>query len=168
MELEKSDEFLLKEYVRLTAEIELHNKHEKIMELSAALGVAAIFAWLFAENIAKDFVWWTPFFVSLLCGLRQIGYRNRSLQIAEYIMGIENYFLESKFLNGWENHLNILRKKRYGKNEERDSHTSVKNEPCDDNLKDMKRNTDSEHRTCLLYTSPSPRDATLSRMPSSA
>ena len=31
---------------------------------------------------------------------------------------------------------------------------------------------DTEHRTqaisCLLYTSPSPRDATLSRMPSSA
>ena len=25
-----------------------------------------------------------------------------------------------------------------------------------------------EHRICLLYTSPSPRDATLSRMPSSA
>ena len=25
-----------------------------------------------------------------------------------------------------------------------------------------------EHRHCLLYTSPSPRDATLSRMPSSA
>ena len=25
-----------------------------------------------------------------------------------------------------------------------------------------------EHTTCLLYTSPSPRDATLSRMPSSA
>ena len=29
------------------------------------------------------------------------------------------------------------------------------------------RSTDS-HNTCLLYTSPSPRDATLSRMPSSA
>ena len=27
---------------------------------------------------------------------------------------------------------------------------------------------DSESNTCLLYTSPSPRDATLSRMPSSA
>jgi len=27
---------------------------------------------------------------------------------------------------------------------------------------------DREHRICLLYTSPSPRDATLSRMPSSA
>ena len=27
---------------------------------------------------------------------------------------------------------------------------------------------DSRHRICLLYTSPSPRDATLSRMPSSA
>ena len=27
---------------------------------------------------------------------------------------------------------------------------------------------DSEKYTCLLYTSPSPRDATLSRMPSSA
>ena len=25
-----------------------------------------------------------------------------------------------------------------------------------------------KHRACLLYTSPSPRDATLSRMPSSA
>ena len=28
--------------------------------------------------------------------------------------------------------------------------------------------TDKEIKTCLLYTSPSPRDATLSRMPSSA
>ena len=27
---------------------------------------------------------------------------------------------------------------------------------------------DQRRRTCLLYTSPSPRDATLSRMPSSA
>ena len=26
----------------------------------------------------------------------------------------------------------------------------------------------TEHNVCLLYTSPSPRDATLSRMPSSA
>ena len=26
----------------------------------------------------------------------------------------------------------------------------------------------AQHQTCLLYTSPSPRDATLSRMPSSA
>ena len=26
----------------------------------------------------------------------------------------------------------------------------------------------TEHKNCLLYTSPSPRDATLSRMPSSA
>ena len=28
--------------------------------------------------------------------------------------------------------------------------------------------TDSNDNVCLLYTSPSPRDATLSRMPSSA
>ena len=27
---------------------------------------------------------------------------------------------------------------------------------------------DANYKTCLLYTSPSPRDATLSRMPSSA
>ena len=27
---------------------------------------------------------------------------------------------------------------------------------------------DANHKSCLLYTSPSPRDATLSRMPSSA
>ena len=30
------------------------------------------------------------------------------------------------------------------------------------------RNVEVEAETCLLYTSPSPRDATLSRMPSSA
>ena len=37
--------------------------------------------------------------------------------------------------------------------------------------KDLKRFETFKHRTfqpCLLYTSPSPRDATLSRMPSSA
>ena len=28
--------------------------------------------------------------------------------------------------------------------------------------------TSTENKVCLLYTSPSPRDATLSRMPSSA
>ena len=32
----------------------------------------------------------------------------------------------------------------------------------------MSRYRDDEYWTCLLYTSPSPRDATLSRMPSSA
>ena len=35
-------------------------------------------------------------------------------------------------------------------------------------LLDDGRLTDGQGRTCLLYTSPSPRDATLSRMPSSA
>ena len=34
--------------------------------------------------------------------------------------------------------------------------------------KDMKQINDSGHRACLLYTSPSPRDGLLSRMPSSA
>ena len=33
---------------------------------------------------------------------------------------------------------------------------------------DMKLSPDGQHIGCLLYTSPSPRDATLSRMPSSA
>ena len=32
----------------------------------------------------------------------------------------------------------------------------------------MSQKNQSRHQTCLLYTSPSPRDATLSRMPSSA
>ena len=32
----------------------------------------------------------------------------------------------------------------------------------------QRQNLENETRTCLLYTSPSPRDATLSRMPSSA
>ena len=31
-----------------------------------------------------------------------------------------------------------------------------------------KQNANAGDRSCLLYTSPSPRDATLSRMPSSA
>ena len=33
---------------------------------------------------------------------------------------------------------------------------------------DSPRNLESNYKGCLLYTSPSPRDATLSRMPSSA
>ena len=33
---------------------------------------------------------------------------------------------------------------------------------------DLVHNVGRSERTCLLYTSPSPRDATLSRMPSSA
>ena len=36
------------------------------------------------------------------------------------------------------------------------------------NLISKKSEKDIWHRHCLLYTSPSPRDATLSRMPSSA
>ena len=38
-------------------------------------------------------------------------------------------------------------------------------------LKSMEKqnfNFNTQSKTCLLYTSPSPRDATLSRMPSSA
>ena len=35
-------------------------------------------------------------------------------------------------------------------------------------LKDKKSNTEIAYRPCLLYTSPSPRDRSLSRMPSSA
>ena len=32
----------------------------------------------------------------------------------------------------------------------------------------IENNSQDEFKSCLLYTSPSPRDATLSRMPSSA
>ena len=35
-------------------------------------------------------------------------------------------------------------------------------------LPNANRNSHDEYKACLLYTSPSPRDATLSRMPSSA
>ena len=49
---------------------------------------------------------------------------------------------------------------------------SVRDEPGCHQF-DVCRDPDAPHRiflyeTCLLYTSPSPRDATLSRMPSSA
>ena len=33
---------------------------------------------------------------------------------------------------------------------------------------EIKVDSRNKHKSCLLYTSPSPRDATLSRMPSSA
>ena len=35
-------------------------------------------------------------------------------------------------------------------------------------LQKLKKKIDNSFNNCLLYTSPSPRDATLSRMPSSA
>ena len=38
----------------------------------------------------------------------------------------------------------------------------------DDLSKYIKGGKDGEHQICLLYTSPSPRDWTISRMPSSA
>ena len=43
---------------------------------------------------------------------------------------------------------------------------SLKQLPADKSKLQVK--TQYKQRTCLLYTSPSPRDATLSRMPSSA
>ena len=47
---------------------------------------------------------------------------------------------------------------------------SVKKKRKDYSKKNMNTGTkdDGNHTACLLYTSPSPRDATLSRMPSSA
>ena len=40
---------------------------------------------------------------------------------------------------------------------------------CTDHVQELKTVSDlNKHEDCLLYTSPSPRDATLSRMPSSA
>ena len=45
--------------------------------------------------------------------------------------------------------------------------TIVKNEDLKKTILEMKEH-EEEHCICLLYTSPSPRDATLSRMPSSA
>ena len=59
----------------------------------------------------------------------------------------------------------------------RERHTSYEARPFDaTRLKSLARKLaqsirqplSSERRSCLLYTSPSPRDATLSRMPSSA
>ena len=41
-------------------------------------------------------------------------------------------------------------------------------ELCDRNVSETARRLNMHRRTCLLYTSPSPRDTALSRMPSSA
>ena len=49
----------------------------------------------------------------------------------------------------------------------------IQNEINDPRIKEVvvtevQMSKDLKHASCLLYTSPSPRDATLSRMPSSA
>ena len=44
---------------------------------------------------------------------------------------------------------------------------AIEVEKTDETLEEIKEVSD-EYQPCLLYTSPSPRDATLSRMPSSA
>ena len=52
-----------------------------------------------------------------------------------------------------------------------DESFEIKDEPQNDVIKDASTSLNEETPTnisCLLYTSPSPRDATLSRMPSSA
>ena len=45
---------------------------------------------------------------------------------------------------------------------------SDKSAPREHGVEDKAQAEDKPHSDCLLYTSPSPRDATLSRMPSSA
>ena len=40
--------------------------------------------------------------------------------------------------------------------------------PTQEEIDDWQQRNQREHRYCLLYTSPSPRDRTRSRMPSSA
>ena len=63
--------------------------------------------------------------------------------------------------------------------DESDQNAQVPSELSDVELKELLEKLRTKHRhidteikalieTCLLYTSPSPRDATLSRMPSSA
>ena len=44
----------------------------------------------------------------------------------------------------------------------------TKEEPLEEVLRERVRDYSEKGKDCLLYTSPSPRDATLSRMPSSA
>ena len=46
--------------------------------------------------------------------------------------------------------------------------TQLVSEPFGLSFKEWEKPIDFFHKDCLLYTSPSPRDATLSRMPSSA
>ena len=44
----------------------------------------------------------------------------------------------------------------------------LKQEIVSEDIATKEKDKDKEEKICLLYTSPSPRDATLSRMPSSA
>ena len=48
------------------------------------------------------------------------------------------------------------------------SHTTRQPRPTETPKEDYFFVNEQEFKSCLLYTSPSPRDATLSRMPSSA
>ena len=63
---------------------------------------------------------------------------------------------------------NEIRKRREGEGT-RDFRDRISEGQYKANRKKQPRfETDDDIRNCLLYTSPSPRDATLSRMPSSA
>ena len=60
--------------------------------------------------------------------------------------------------------LEIAKEKLYEWKESLSSSENIHSNLQQQNLRDEY----IEHKNCLLYTSPSPRDATLSRMPSSA
>ena len=62
--------------------------------------------------------------------------------------------------------INIISKKMYEKEAIRERHIIDSAQIID--FVDLNCNTTSDLGTCLLYTSPSPRDRTRSRMPSSA
>ena len=120
LEIERRDKFLLTEYGKLCNEIEINSKHEKLMEISAALGVSAIYAWLFAGNSIDNVGWWVPFNIAVLCALRQIGYRNRTLQISVYLREVESYFSHGAAVQGWEHRVEEIRKRRNDKRIKKD------------------------------------------------
>lgn len=104
--------FLVEEYKALRAEIAFHASHSRVVESSIALGAAAIFAWAAkkATPELRGYIWWLPPVLALLGSIREYGNKVRSLQIADYIKKIEEYFLKEGTPEGWEQFLAEKRK----------------------------------------------------------
>ncbi len=110
--MEPDKTFLLEEYSALRSEILYLVRQSYLFEAAIFVGVGAIYGWLFSKDASgvNPVIWWLPFGITFLAGVRELGVRLRLLQMAEYIRQIEPKFLGND-TDGWEHFLWSKRRK---------------------------------------------------------